>query len=339
MENEINLKDNDHSGRMSPKAIRRLTNAVNWLVASAGTKTIFDKETNKRYSFKVNFVTLTLPTTDHNISDHYFKSKLLHNFINTCRYRFDLKNFVWKVEAQANGNIHAHFTTDTFIHWKDLRRVWNRILIKHGIMDPYTTKHKAMTFEDYCSEYDPLCKRDPEQLLKAFTQGTESNWSDPNTTDVHAVWSVEDLAAYLAKYMSKSEEDRRPISGRLWGCSYNLSDSNKLTIELQGTTDDDYRHQLWQQQIAYKPIEGVDKLTGRPFMIGEIYFFKISHWGSVIKGRLLEKFNEHRFNIRHNIDVNAQREISVVGLEPPPIIHIAMPDLSINDQEQLSLIS
>jgi hypothetical protein len=338
-ENEINLKDNSHSGKMSPKAIRRLSNAVNWLVASAATKTIFDKTTNKRYSFKINFVTLTLPTTDHDISDHHFKSKLLHNFINTCRYKFDLKNFVWKVEAQANGNIHAHFTTDTFIHWKDLRRVWNRILIKNGLMNHYQDKHSCMSFADYCQAYDPQGKRDPEQIRKAYDHGTATNWQDPNTTDVHAVWSVKDIAAYLAKYMGKAEEDRRTIKGRLWGCSYNLSDQNKLVLELHGYHDEDLVHDLYDQRIKWKPIEGIDKLSNKPFSIGDLFFFKIDHWGSVIKGRLLEKFNEHRFNIRHNIDVQALRSYHVAELEPPPALVAIMPEVHTPTAEQLRLIS
>lgn len=318
-ENEINLSDNSTQGKLSPKAVRRLTNAVNWLVASAKTKYIFDKQSGKRFTFKVNFVTLTLPTTNHSISDHHFKSKLLHNFINTCRYKFDMKNFIWKVEAQDNGNIHAHFTTDTFIHWKDLRKVWNRILLKSGAMDDYTTKHQKMTFEDYCLSYDPNGERDKQLMRKAFIHGQTTNWQDPNSTDVHAVYAVKDLAAYLAKYMSKDDEDRRTLKGRLWGCSYNLSASNKLVLELHGSDDQDLLTPLCSQNIKWKPIESIDKLTGKPFTLGELFLYKISDWGTNIRGRLLDKFNEHRFNIRHNIDVKAQTNYIVPDVAPPAI--------------------
>lgn len=316
-ENEINLTNNDHAGKLSQKAVRRLTNAVNWLLASARRQYVFDKSTNKRFSFKVNFVTLTLPSTDHGITDHQFKSVLLHNFINTCRYKFGMKNFIWKVEAQENGNIHAHFTTDTFIHWKDLRRVWNRILIKHGAMDNYTKKHASLSFDDYCCMYNPDGTRDLSKLRNSYEAGVQCGWSDPNSTDVHAVWAIDNLAAYLAKYMSKSDEDRRSIKGRLWGCSYNLSASNKLVLEVHSYADNDLIEPLTQPDIKFKPIETIDKFTGKSVTIGEIFFLKLSDWGTKIKGRLLSAYNEHRFNIRHNIDVLALKTIHVPEVAPP----------------------
>lgn len=327
--NEQNLTKNSHAGHMSPKAIRRLTNAINWLVASAPSKWVYDKTTKKRYNFKVNFVTLTLPTIDHGITDHIFKKELLHNFINTCRYKFGMKNFVWKVETQANGNIHAHFTTDTFIHWKDLRHVWNRILEKKGIIDKYTQKHNKLTFDEYNNLYNPAGKKDIEQVRKSFLYGTTTNWRDPNSTDVHSVWNVKDLAAYLAKYMGKKEEDRRPISGRLWGCSYNLSAENKLVIELCGTDVSKYLEPLFSPCIKYKPIELLSKLNNTVFQIGEIFFYSLADWGTNIKGALLEKYNEHRFGIRQNLDMKALRSIKIAHVEPPPPIEF---DLAFIDE-------
>jgi hypothetical protein len=308
---EKHLKNNALTGELSKKATRRLVNAINWLVASAKTKYIFDKETGKRFSFKINFVTLTLPTIDHGITDHEFKKTLLHNFINTCRYKFDLKNFVWKVETQENGNIHAHFTTDTFIHWKDLRKVWNTILEKRGIIQHYTDKHKNLTLEEYSKLYNPDNKKDYEQVKKAFLFGQATNWKDPNTTDVHAVHKVKDIGAYMAKYMSKKEEGRRVIKGRIWGCSHNLSENNKLTIEICGTEDYDYIQEFHKQEILYKPIQIESKLSSQLTTVGEMYFFKLIDWGTLLKGRLLAKFNEHRFNIRHNIDVTRLKGILV----------------------------
>lgn len=316
LENQENLKNNERGEGLSRKAVRRLTNAVNWLVASAKNKSIYYREENKRFNFKINFVTLTLPTLDHGISDHHFKSKLLHNFINTCRYKFDMKNFVWKVETQENGNIHAHFTTDTFIHWKDLRKVWNRILEKNGIIDQYHDKHKNLDFEEYNKIYNASGKKEIEKVRKAFEQGKNDNWRNPNTTDVHAVHKVKDIAAYLAKYMSKSDEERRQIKGRLWGCSQALSETNKMVLEICGSKDYDLFDDLFSPEIKYKPIEVPDKFTGKPRKIGEMFFFKLSDWGTKIKGRLLEEFNKHRFNIRYGIEFESLKQ----AIAPPEAI-------------------
>jgi len=317
IKNEENLIENKRSSTLSRKAIRRLTNSVNWLVASSKKKWVYDKRLDKRFGFKVNFVTLTLPTLNHDISDHHFKSVLLHNFINTCRNKYDMKNYVWKVEAQANGNIHAHFTTDTFIHWKDLRNVWNTILAKNGIIEKYHNKHKDISFDDYSNLYNSDNSKTTEALKKSFDYGVSTNWNDPNTTDVHAVWKVKDIAAYLAKYMGKKEEDRREIKGRLWSCSYNLSEKNKIVIEILGNTDYDYIHELCKPEIKFKTIETLTFAGRQSYRVGEIFFYKLSHWGTVLKGRLLEAYNTHRFNIRYNIDVQAKKLIICEEIEQP----------------------
>jgi hypothetical protein len=318
VKNESNLKNNQLTGVMSSKAVKRLTNAVNWLVASAKSKSVYDKNSDKRFNFKINFVTLTLPSLDHGISDHRFKSEFLHNFINSCRYKYGLKNFVWKVETQENGNIHAHFTTDTFIHWKDLRKTWNLILEKKGIIDSYREKHSKMTFEDYSKAINPFGKKSAESIQKSFDFGVSTSWSEPNTTDVHAVHSVSDIAAYLAKYMSKKDEDRRLIKGRVWGCSHNLGEKNKLCIELCGSGDYDYISDFLNPELSYKAIEIKDKLSGKMRKVGEIFFYKLADWGKNIKGRLLEAFNDHRYSIRHNLDIESLRSI----ISPPEKVPI-----------------
>ncbi len=320
--NEENLKRAKHTGELSKKAIRRLSNAVNWLVASAAEKWVYDETTNKRYKFKLNFITLTLPTLDHNISDHAFKKVLLHNFINTCRYRFGLRNFVWKVEAQQNGNIHAHFTTDTFIHWRALRDVWNRILIKQGVMDAYTEKHIDLSFDEYCALYNSKGNKSIEQMKKAYVHGQETGWKDPNSTDVHSVYKVKDIGAYMAKYMAKNEEGKRKIKGRLWGCSTNLSESNKLVIELLGSEGEEIMKPLMSKEIEYKEIFTKSSISSAMKKVGEIFFLHLRDWGTTIKGRLLELFNIHRFNIRHNINIEAVKTFVVENFLPPEPVEI-----------------
>lgn len=309
-ENQRNLLQNRHKGILSQKASRRLTNSVNWLIASAKNKYIFDKTTNKRFNFRINFITLTLPSLDHGITDHRFKSQLIHNFINTCRYRYDLKNYVWKVETQENGNIHAHFTTDTFIHWRDIRTVWNRILTKSGAMSGYHIKHSSLTFEQYSALYDPTDVKDKTQLHNAYSHGVNTNWHDPNTTDVHAVHKIKDVGAYLAKYLTKFDDTRRTIKGRLWGCSTNLSEQNKLIIELLDNTDHKYLIPLEQDGIKYKSIQTPPDTFGNTHHLASLFLYKLSDWGTKIKGPLLDKFNEHRFNIRYNIQTAPPPNIS-----------------------------
>lgn len=286
---------------LSHKARRRLTNSVNWLVASAKTKRVFSKKTGSQYSFKVSFITLTLPTTDHNISDATFKNKMLHTFIANARNKWNMHNFVWKCETQKNGNIHCHLTTDVYIPWNELRLVWNRILDAHGLIKIYQEKHAKMSFDDYFKKYCSGSEQEKTALFKKYEQGVKSNWTNPNSTDVHAVHKVKDIGAYLAKYFDKEEAGRRRISGRVWSCSYSLSSKNKLVVESYGEIGKGTAAELMHPDIKQKEILQKDNLTGRERVAGVIYFHKLSHWGTIIKNELLAEFNKFRFAIRNNL--------------------------------------
>lgn len=299
---------------LSAKAKRKLINAVNWLISSAKTKKIFSKSSGKSYSFKLNFITLTLPTTNHDITDHFFKSKLLHNFLSTANYKFGLSNYVWKVECQENGNIHAHITTDVFMPWQDVRDTWNNILRKHGLLEDYTKKHSRMSKTEYITQYAKGNLDLFNKLGLAYEKGVEENWDNPNTTDVHAVHKVKDLGSYLAKYFSKEEEGRRRITGRVWSCSNNLSSKNKLVLECTTDQYDDVLQTLANPLIEAKELIQEGKDGKSPFSFGLIYFFKHTHWGTVIKGKLLDAYNAHRYAIR-----NSKSNLLNLKIEPIPI--------------------
>jgi ribosomal protein L35AE/L33A len=136
--------------------------------------------------------------------------------------------------------------------------------------------------------------------------------------------------------MSKNEDDRRSIKGRLWGCSYNLSETNKLIVEIQGSQDNEVISELFKPEIAYKELTAISSLTKLPFRVGEIFFYKISDWGTVIRGKLLEIFDKHRFNIRYNIDVKSLLPDIQVPKDDIPIFHLPLPQLQNNISNQLN---
>jgi len=302
--NMKHLAHNKPTGLLSKKAQKRLTNSVNWLVASAPKKTVFDKKTRKRHVFKVNFVTLTLPGPVQEITDHKFKSVLMHSFINLCRYRYNLKNFIWKVEAQSNGKIHAHFTTDTFLPWYGIRQIWNSVLDKNGLMDTYRNKHSAMTVEDYIDRYSNNGKVDIQTLQRRFAEGLKSGWSNPNSTDVHAVHKVRDIGAYMAKYMSKNEDDRRLLKGRLWSCSYSISQANTLSVHIPFEGDLSALDCYLNPDIEHYELQPSNDPKFSNSKIGDLYFHKLEDWGTKITGFIYETYRKTLFNIRHCIDTS-----------------------------------
>ena len=263
-----NLKDNQQKGELSLTAQKNIKNAINWLTASARNKRVYDKETGKNYTFKINLITLTLPSEQGSFSDADFKGKMLHTWLVYARKYYGLKNYIWKVETQQNGNIHAHITTDTFIHYKEIRKSWNKILDNHGFIDAF---------------YD------------------RNGHRDPNSTDVHSVKNLRNIGAYLCKYLAKNDDDRRKIKGKLWSSNYNLSAKNKLIVEL------DTWQEIWQdesvlsEKVKVKRLETVDRLTGDARIMGYLLLMKAKDWTDNVGGWLKQAYDDRRFDIRHNI--------------------------------------
>lgn len=275
--NQVNLKQNYHNNKLSVKTVRKIKKAVNWLCVSAKPKTIYDKKSNKYFEFTVNLITLTLPDTKNEINDIDFKKKLLHPFLVYMKKYFGLRNYVWKLEFQKNGKIHAHLTTDTFIHWQTLKKYWNSLLRKSGYLEEFREKF---------------------------------GHDEPNSTDVHAIYKIKNIAAYIAKYLSKQIDEGNYINGRFWGCNYELSDSNKCKLELIGDECREEMRQLFQPEIDYKDIVTQDKTTGKIYRNAECFFIKLNQWGVFIKGRILEAYENHKKKIANNTGFSMQ-ELSI----------------------------
>nr|WP_147462057.1 hypothetical protein [Chryseobacterium defluvii] len=124
-----------------------------------------------------------------------------------------IENYVWRAETQENGNIHFHLLFDTYFNHNTLKRVWNHYLKDMGYM------------------------------------GGE------RAASIHAIKNLNDVGAYVTKYMTKEplkdkykkmlenrqitqkeldkvpndEKYRRPIIGKMWGCSKKLLKLSYLT--------------------------------------------------------------------------------------------------------------
>lgn len=187
-DNEIHLKSTDTLGLISFKAERRIKNAIDWLLEITPKKKFYAAKWKKYYEFKINFITLTLASRqEHN--DNKIKQHLLNQFLIECKRRWGVNNYIWRAESQKNGNIHFHICTDRFIPWLELRNTWNRIQNKLGYVDRFHVKH---------------------------------GHHNPNSTDIHSIKRIKNIAAYLAKYCTKNS-DHRAITGKLWGLSTQLS--------------------------------------------------------------------------------------------------------------------
>jgi len=133
-----------------------------------------DKQIRKKINFPVRyklvFITLTLSSVQLH-SDRVIKQRLLQPFLRVLRNRFKCGNYIWKAEVQDNGNIHFHIITDVFIHYMELRSVWNTIQDNLG----YVERSKS---------------------------------SNPNSTDIHAICRSDFVNEYLS-YVSKKDDYKK----------------------------------------------------------------------------------------------------------------------------------
>lgn len=245
--------ENHKAHILTSQAGRRLKYSINLLLEQAKVKDCFDHDKKSMFQFKVNFITLDLPAKQvfracellHPSSTHSDKSlnrDCLMRFIEECRRRYNLHAYIWKAETQRNGNIHYHLTTDTYMPFGSIRAIWNKILARKGYIDAYRAKqemiHSTGFFFDESRADTGFCKakgyrsvRSYEDQFRAWKYGVSSNWSDPNSTDIHSVKKIKDLARYMVKYMAKNVPGRRPVFAKQWGCSDNIAPSKKCIVE------------------------------------------------------------------------------------------------------------
>lgn len=168
--NTANLAFNETGGQISKKAKKNIAAAIDWLIYAATPKKVIKSRDNSAFWFKINFLTLTL-SAEQQHSDQIIKAKVLDPFLQELREKHGLKNYLWRAEAQANGNIHFHLITDIFIHLEQLRDLWNNMQNRLGYIDRFAEKH---------------------------------GHRNPNSTDVHSVKNISNVAAYLSKYCCKN---------------------------------------------------------------------------------------------------------------------------------------
>ncbi|MBA7679718.1 hypothetical protein ES703_88020 [subsurface metagenome] len=211
----------DHKGKVSPAARRKISRAIDYHLFLANEKVLPNTAHGKAYSFKLCFITLTLPSTQVH-SDQVIKARCLHQFLTEACKKWHVKNYLWRAEKQKNGNIHFHILADKFIPWSELRDVWNRIVNKLGYVDRYRDQMRAFHEGCFSVREDLLKAWSYKAQIKAYKAGKANDWSSPNSTDIHSVWKMKNIKAYVSKYCTKDEQSEG-LTGRLWGCNEELS--------------------------------------------------------------------------------------------------------------------
>lgn len=177
-----------YTGKMKAHSQKRVMRAVDMLLQRNPGRRIWNPIVQKHHDFQIAFVTLTIPEPKP-VPASVTHAKLLQPFLRTARRKWGVTEYIWKCELQSRGQVHYHLTWPQFIDLTLIRNEWNRLLKKHRLSDSYARRYGNF---------------------------------HPNSTDVHAVWKVGNLKAYLAKYIAKEEAGKAAIDAKVWDCSKEL---------------------------------------------------------------------------------------------------------------------
>jgi hypothetical protein len=237
----------------------------------------YDTEKNKITHRKPTFCTLTLPVKV-TAEDDYKIKKIFDTWLKNIVQNKGVKLYVWRAEAQLNGNIHFHIVFDRFLDQKQLKKSWYRQLHENGLTN------KKLSYE----EHSRICwiqELPRPELIKHELAGYFA-------TD-------EDEDGNILYKHKKLDEDGNPvyvrkIHGRSWG------DSDKLhyqpfTIE---NISQEVTNLITSNFLFNKLIKDKNDNT-----VGELYIFKQIVHKKNKKPYVLEKamhaWLEHKLNIYH----------------------------------------
>jgi hypothetical protein len=190
---------------MSKHSISKCKRAINYLLLNATNKTNPAVINWQSVKFRMAFITLTLSAKQIH-SDNIIKRELLNPFLIEIKRQHDVQNYVWRAERQQNGNIHFHLLVDKFLPWHEVRGLWNHLQAKLGYIRAYQQSMREYHRNGFKIRADLLAKWPLKDQLKAYSQGKACGWRNPNSTDIHSVKFISNVAAYVTKYMTKESK-------------------------------------------------------------------------------------------------------------------------------------
>lgn len=175
-----------YSGKMTDHAARRIKKTVDLFLQHSPPRIIFNPVTLKHQPFQLSFVTLTISCPEIITSNESYE-RLLAPFLRKLR-GIGARQYIWKGELQKRGQPHYHLTLNEFVHHQEVRDIWNNLQTKAGYTNDYFQKH---------------------------------GHRNPPSTEIKSVRNLSRISMYLAKYLSKNEQQTGWI-GKCWGCSDDL---------------------------------------------------------------------------------------------------------------------
>lgn len=286
---------NQHNFQLSAKAATRIKEKVTWLYELARNKTVTTASGKILTSFKMNFITLTLPSKQQH-STAVITATCLNQFLIECKKTHNLENYVWRLEYQNNGNVHYHIATDKYLDFEYVRAVWNRCIEKLGYATAYHDIFSKLSFKQYCERVNSTGEIDIKTLSERFALGIRNKWRMPNTVDCRAVSNAKNIAFYISKYITKREpikitdevieRDSDKSNMRLWYCSSGLSKLDKIVFFLEELND-----------LAERAVQSITNSVFKLFDYCKCWYFSTKNQSNESRAMFWELFNRYASDV------------------------------------------
>lgn len=243
-------RNSAYTGQVKEGTKKRIRKALDLFMQSTYNQQIFNPVSNRMINFRLAFITLTISNKE--IQDHKFcYNNLLRPFLQWLDKTIKVNSYIWKAELQKRGQIHYHITISNFIHHTEIREKWNYLQRKAGLIE---------------------------------------NNQHPPSTEIKQVHKINNIEHYLAKYISKSENENNRLNCKVWDCSANLKTNSYFTLEVNETNS---KH-LLINNIESKIIKEIQ--TDNCLIIKT----KEGYIKEVLKGSLLDEYFNYVSAIKSN---------------------------------------
>lgn len=281
IENKVHLSQRKHNGELSDKAVKRIKSAIEWLLIRSKPQRVWNRQQQKVMFFRLNFITLTLPAKQCH-TDKKIVARCLNNFLNIIRNKHGVTDYLWKAEAQTNGNIHFHITTNKFIHYLLVAKAWNSSIELLNYVSAFEKKHHhrnppASQIEKvkhirrlaaYLSKYMAKNKSFAPigELRRINRKVTQVLYTDKVYKDEKAYGKTgEVIGTVLSGWDGKKMNALRKIESNLWGCSQSVSKCKNMVVDINSVQWDGLMKVLSEGRFYHKKSDYVNSYYGDVF--------------------------------------------------------------------------
>lgn len=277
-----NLKQSQtYSGVVTYHTQQRIKKAVNLLLQISPKEWKFNAATGKYIHHQLSFITLTIPHQGYTVHAGEGYTRLLKPFIRVMHRLGYMHHYVWKYEFQKRGQGHWHITTNDVIPYQKISIIWNEICKKEGLYD--------------------------------MGDNREKGWA-ANSTDIHAVHKLDDIEAYLVKYLSKDEQNEQSTKGKVWGCSNSLKQKSLYTTELN-TRNCQHLHYLEQtKRVSVYRTEYTTTYRQHTYKKGQSSRFIYTDIRKIMDKQQQEGYRQYLRQVKSGQSASPRCGCSVAGL-------------------------